>query len=183
MISARRSRRILCRQRIHRYLRQHEREFQKRNVRRKRHPHETHPVRIESYAKWRLYETLARLVVLLLAALPPVFAQSEPPAYPDRRYKGCAQAAGLPPCFRVTNVTVWMLLGDKPLIFKVDPLSTGSHSLVVGTEEMPPGNRIPTHKTCTKAKSDSSTRERCASPWRAASTTPGRVSLCSSRLS
>ena len=40
----------------------------------------------------------------------------------------------------------WMLLGDKPLIFKVDPVSTGSDTLVVGTEEMPSGNRIPTHK-------------------------------------
>src|SRR5215469_7760910 len=40
----------------------------------------------------------------------------------------------------------WMLLGDKPLIFKVDPVITGSDTLVVGTEEMPPGNRIPTHK-------------------------------------
>jgi quercetin dioxygenase-like cupin family protein len=39
-----------------------------------------------------------------------------------------------------------MLPGDKPLIFKVDPLSTGSDALVVGTEEMPPGNKIPTHK-------------------------------------
>ena len=26
------------------------------------------------------------------------------------------------------------------------PLSTGSDALVVGTEEMPPGNKIPTHK-------------------------------------
>ena len=40
----------------------------------------------------------------------------------------------------------WMLLGDKPLIFKVDPATTGSDALVVGTEEMPPGNKIPTHK-------------------------------------
>ncbi len=40
----------------------------------------------------------------------------------------------------------WLLLGDKPLIFKVDPVSTGSKTLVVGTEEMPPGNKIPTHK-------------------------------------
>ncbi len=39
-----------------------------------------------------------------------------------------------------------MLLGDKPLIFKVDPASTGSDTLVVGTEELPPGNKIPTHK-------------------------------------
>lgn len=39
-----------------------------------------------------------------------------------------------------------MLLGDKPLIFKVDPLSTGSDALLVGTEEVPPGNKTPTHK-------------------------------------
>lgn len=39
-----------------------------------------------------------------------------------------------------------MLLGTKPLIFKVAPVSTGSDTLVVGTEEMPPQNRIPTHK-------------------------------------
>jgi len=40
----------------------------------------------------------------------------------------------------------WMVLGDKPLIFKVDPVSNGSDTFVVGTEEMPPGNRIPTYK-------------------------------------
>jgi len=39
-----------------------------------------------------------------------------------------------------------MLLGKKPLIFKVDPVTAGSDTLMVGTEEMPPGNRIPTHK-------------------------------------
>ena len=39
-----------------------------------------------------------------------------------------------------------MLLADKPLIFKVDPVTTGSDALVVGAEEMPPGNTIPTHK-------------------------------------
>jgi quercetin dioxygenase-like cupin family protein len=39
-----------------------------------------------------------------------------------------------------------MLIGKKPLIFKVDPFTTGSETLVVGTEEMPPGNKIPTHK-------------------------------------
>jgi quercetin dioxygenase-like cupin family protein len=33
-----------------------------------------------------------------------------------------------------------------PLIFKVDPVTAGSDTLMVGTEEMPPGNRIPTHK-------------------------------------
>src|SRR5262252_2205328 len=51
-----------------------------------------------------------------------------------------------PTVFQADEGDRWMLLGDKPLIFKVDPLSTGSDTLVVGTEEMPPGNRIPTHK-------------------------------------
>lgn len=40
----------------------------------------------------------------------------------------------------------WMLLGKKPLIFKVDPVTVGSDTLMVGTEEMPPGNKIPAHK-------------------------------------
>ena len=40
----------------------------------------------------------------------------------------------------------WLLLGSKPLIFKIDPVTVGSDSLVVGTEVMPPGNKIPTHK-------------------------------------
>ena len=51
-----------------------------------------------------------------------------------------------PAVFQADEGDRWMLLGDKPLIFKVDPVSTGSDTLVVGTEEMPPGNRIPTHK-------------------------------------
>src|SRR5215469_10763276 len=51
-----------------------------------------------------------------------------------------------PTVFQADEGDRWMLLGDKPLIFKVDPVSTGSDTFVVGTEEMPPGNRIPTHK-------------------------------------
>jgi len=51
-----------------------------------------------------------------------------------------------PTVFQADQGDRWMLLGTKPLIFKVDPVSTGSTTLVVGTEEMPPGNRIPTHK-------------------------------------
>src|SRR5215467_4881110 len=51
-----------------------------------------------------------------------------------------------PTVFQADEGDRWMLLGDKQLIFKVDPVSTGSDTLVVGTEEMPPGNRIPTHK-------------------------------------
>ena len=51
-----------------------------------------------------------------------------------------------PTVFQADEGDRWMLLGTKPLIFKVDPLTAGSETLVVGTEEMPPGNRIPTHK-------------------------------------
>ena len=40
----------------------------------------------------------------------------------------------------------WMLLGQKLLIFKVDPVTTGSRTLTVSTEEMPPGSNIPIHK-------------------------------------
>ena len=51
-----------------------------------------------------------------------------------------------PVVFQADEGDRWLLLGQKPLIFKVDPVTTGSESLVVGTEEMPPGNRIPVHK-------------------------------------
>ena len=51
-----------------------------------------------------------------------------------------------PTVFQAEEGDRWMLLGDKPLVFKVDPVSTDSDTLVVGTEEMPPRNRIPTHK-------------------------------------
>ncbi len=51
-----------------------------------------------------------------------------------------------PTVFQADEGDRWMLLGDKPLIFKVDPATTGSDALVVGTEELPPGNKIPAHK-------------------------------------
>src|SRR5271170_3736237 len=51
-----------------------------------------------------------------------------------------------PTVFQADEGDRWMLLGDKPLIFKVDPVTTGSDALVVGTEELPPGNKIPMHK-------------------------------------
>jgi quercetin dioxygenase-like cupin family protein len=57
-----------------------------------------------------------------------------------------AASKSTPTVFQADEGDRWMLLGDKPLIFKVDPVSTGSDTLVVGTEEMPPGNRIPAHK-------------------------------------
>jgi quercetin dioxygenase-like cupin family protein len=48
-----------------------------------------------------------------------------------------------PTVFQADEGDRWMLLGKKPLMFKVDPLTAGSETLMVGTEEMPPGNRIP----------------------------------------
>jgi quercetin dioxygenase-like cupin family protein len=51
-----------------------------------------------------------------------------------------------PTVFQADEGDRWMLIGIKSLIFKVDPATTGSDTLMVGTEEMPPGNVIPTHK-------------------------------------
>ena len=58
-----------------------------------------------------------------------------------------------------------MLLGDKPLIFKVDPVSTGSDALVVGTEGCHRETKFRPTSICTKMKSYSSTRVRCALLW------------------
>lgn len=92
------------------------------------------------------------LACLILAALP-LFSQSSPLASSKDGGKSGSPANSkpalkqpTPTVFQADEGDHWMLLGDKPLIFKVDPLSTGSDTLVVGTEEMPPGNRIPTHK-------------------------------------
>lgn len=84
-------------------------------------------------------------LILLGAAL----AQSQPPASPSKIGSGGSKIEPTQPTPTVLQADEgdrWMLLGNKPLIFKVDPLTNGSNSLVVGTEEMPPGNRIPTHK-------------------------------------
>src|SRR5712691_11842953 len=51
-----------------------------------------------------------------------------------------------PAVFQADEGDRWQLLGQRLLIFKVDPVTTGSNTLVVGTEEMAPGNRIPIHK-------------------------------------
>jgi quercetin dioxygenase-like cupin family protein len=75
--------------------------------------------------------------VLLLAVLPLLIQMTDPKAGPKQP---------TPTVFQADEGDRWMLLGEKPLIFKVDPVSTGSDTLVVGTEEMPPGNRIPSHK-------------------------------------
>ncbi len=81
--------------------------------------------------------TLATALLLLSAGLPLSGQTTESKAAPKEP---------TPTVFQADEGDRWMLLGDKPLIFKVDPVSTGSNSLVVGTEEMPPGNRIPMHK-------------------------------------
>jgi len=92
--------------------------------------------------------TLARLLVLLLVAVPLAVAQTESTVAPksESTDSKAAPKKPTPTVFQADEGDRWMLLGDKSLIFKVDPASTGSDTLVVGTEEMPPGNRIPTHK-------------------------------------
>lgn len=97
--------------------------------------------------------TRACLSLLLLASVP-LLSQTVTPASPQSAINAQAPAADSKPVPREPTPTVfqadegdrWMLLGKKSLIFKVDPVTTGSDTLVVGTEEMPPGNRIPTHK-------------------------------------
>jgi quercetin dioxygenase-like cupin family protein len=93
------------------------------------------------------------LALFLLSSLLPLNAQSSSLPSPQNANTAQAKAESTPApkqptptVFQADEGDRWMLLGDKPLIFKVDPLSTGSDTLVVGTEEMPPGNRIPTHK-------------------------------------
>jgi hypothetical protein len=81
--------------------------------------------------------------VLLLSVLPLFMQTTDPKA--DRKQPS-------PTVFQADEGDRWMLLGDKPLIFKVDPASTGSGTLVVGTEEMPPGNAYLPTSTCTKMK-------------------------------
>src|ERR1700689_2931510 len=93
------------------------------------------------------------LAPLLLLATVPLSAQTNPPPAPSAPVAHAPPADSkavpeqpTPTVFQADEGDHWMLLGDKPLIFKVDPRSTGSDALVVGTEEMPPGNKIPTHQ-------------------------------------
>jgi quercetin dioxygenase-like cupin family protein len=95
--------------------------------------------------------THALLASLVFFAGLPLFAQIKP-ATPSKNNDQAttdsnqAPKQPTPTVFQADEGDRWMLLGKKLLIFKVDPITTGSDSLVVGTEEMPPGNRIPTHK-------------------------------------
>jgi quercetin dioxygenase-like cupin family protein len=91
------------------------------------------------------------LVSLLLVTavhylLRPTLRLHRVPLRPTHRPQIRRRSEAADTVFQAEEGDRWMLLGDKPLIFKVDPLSTGSDTLVVGTEEMPPGNKIPTHK-------------------------------------
>jgi hypothetical protein len=63
-----------------------------------------------------------------------------------------AASKSTPTVFQADEGDRWMLLGDKPLIFKVDPVTTGSDTLLVGTEEMPPGNKFRRANISTKTK-------------------------------
>jgi quercetin dioxygenase-like cupin family protein len=86
----------------------------------------------------------SHLALLLLLTTGPLCAQTAPASAPTDSKAVPKQP--IPTVAQADEGDRWMLLGDKPLIFKVDPTSTGSEALVVGTEEMPPGNKIPTHK-------------------------------------
>ena len=78
--------------------------------------------------------------LVLFATFGLAAAQSSTPSAP------ATTKAPAPTVFQANEGDRWLLLGQKSLIFKVDPVTTGSESLVVGTEVMPPGNKIPVHK-------------------------------------
>jgi len=80
----------------------------------------------------------AQLASFLFLAAVPLFATAQP-AKPEPRQP-------TPTVFQADEGDRWMLLGQKALVFKVDPVTTGSETLVLGTEEMPPGNKIRVHK-------------------------------------
>ena len=92
--------------------------------------------------------TLARSLILLFAALSPQSRPTIPSgdSPQETTHNSPAPKEPTPAVFQADEGDRWMLLGLKALIFKVDPITTGSRTLVVGTEEMPPGNKIPTHK-------------------------------------
>ncbi|HEY6337428.1 MAG TPA: hypothetical protein VIW68_02940 [Candidatus Sulfotelmatobacter sp.] len=99
--------------------------------------------------------TPGALLLLLCLASCRLMAQSAPATIPqkDGSLQAATQSIDLaapkvptPTVFQADEGDHWLLIGEKPLIFKVDPVTTGSDSLVVGTELMPPGNKIPTHK-------------------------------------
>ena len=72
--------------------------------------------------------------------------KAEPKNTAENASKSASVKQPTPTVFQADEGDRWLLLGQKPLIFKVDPITTGSESLVVGTEVMPPGNKIPLHK-------------------------------------
>ena len=81
--------------------------------------------------------------LLLLAALA-LLAQSQPRDAQGRTETTDSKIVSKQPTPTVLQADEgdrWMLLGDKPLILKVDPVTTGSDALVVGTEEMPTGKQ------------------------------------------
>ena len=99
--------------------------------------------------------TFGTLVFLLFFTGAGLIAQSGSPATSQkessvqnaaRSPEPAASKTPTPTVFQADEGDRWLLLGQKPLVFKVDPVTTGSDSLVVGTEVMPPGNNIPIHK-------------------------------------
>jgi hypothetical protein len=119
------------------------------------------------------------LVSLLLLATLPLSAQTAPASGPNansvqHQPQIQNQSTPTPTVFQADEGDRWMLLGKKSLIFKVDPVTAGSETLMVGTEEMPPGTEFRRTSTSTKMKSYSSTRARCTSRWLVSNTTQER---------
>jgi hypothetical protein len=100
------------------------------------------PLGVESYAKREAVCGLS-LFFWFFLRLHFRYSPKEPPVRPRRTETTDSKTVPKQPTPAVLQADEgdrWMLLGDKPLIFKVDPTSTGSDALVVGTEEMPWGD-------------------------------------------
>ena len=95
--------------------------------------------------------THARFASILFLAALRLVAQSQPTTLSQNVSQATNEAKPAPKeptptVFQADEGDRWLLLGQKLLIFKVDPVTTGSRTLTVSTEEMPPGSNIPIHK-------------------------------------
>jgi quercetin dioxygenase-like cupin family protein len=93
----------------------------------------------------------SRIALFVLPAVAALFAQTVTPAPNASNQTQVTESKPVPnqptpTVFQAGEGDRWMLIGKKPLIFKVDPVTAGTDTLMVATEEMPPGNKIPTHK-------------------------------------
>jgi hypothetical protein len=65
-------------------------------------------------------------------------------AHPDKRTAGAAKSTGL--VLQADEGERMTRRWGLPMTIKIDPVNGGSRQLLVGTEDLPPGQSIPVHK-------------------------------------